>query len=83
MGLKSLIWDELFLAMTFFLLLTAFLAWPLSLYQWDAPVAQIGDTVITRGDIFYTFKLLSLGMFMATFVLLVRKRLKRRGDENP
>lgn len=61
-----------------FLLLTLFFASPLSLYRWEAPVTTVGDTVVTRQDVYDTFKILSMTTFLVTFGLVLFYEWKGR-----
>ena len=55
---------------------------PNSLFNWDAPVATVGSTTVTRNDLFDMLKLLSGTAFLVTFLALcvqaVRNASKKR-----
>lgn len=49
---------------------------PLSIFQWDEPITQIGGASFTRGDLYDSLKILSLASFTAGFLLLTTGHLK-------
>lgn len=53
----------------------------MDLYQWDAPVGEINGVVITRSDVLWTIRLLSVASFIAGFIVIVKSRLKRKTGE--
>ena len=47
---------------------------PLSIYNLDEPIAEIGDSTFTKNDVLTTVKIMSSAMFLATFISTQLKR---------